>query len=324
MLGRVEIVAAFPDRALAVDTDDVGHARFHQDLGAGHPRRPDARDDDVEVGHLLVDDLQRVLQRRQHNHRGAVLIVVEHRDVEQFLQPFLDLEALRRGDVFEVDAAEHRRDPLHALDDLVGARTVEADREAVDAGELLEEKRLAFHDGEGALGTDVAQTEHGGAVGDDGHGVLLDRQVVHPLGLGLDRLAHASHPGGVRHREIVAIADREQRQHLDLAALVHGERAVLPLEDLDTVETPHRVEHLLLMGLARAVDDDVFIEGRVLGLEALHRPDVAAYLADRHGQSAEHPRFVGEAGANANGVGSSGGTGHPIDGSGARRRFPNQ
>ena len=36
------------------------------------------------------------------------------------LQLLLDLEATRRGDVFEVDAAEHRLEPLHGLDQLVG------------------------------------------------------------------------------------------------------------------------------------------------------------------------------------------------------------
>ena len=91
-------------------------------LADRHAGRADAGDDHVEVDHLLVDDLQRVLERGQHDHRGAVLVVVEDRDVEQLLEPLLDLEALRRGDVLEVDAAEHRRDAHDGLDDLVGGR----------------------------------------------------------------------------------------------------------------------------------------------------------------------------------------------------------
>ena len=35
------------------------------------------------------------------------------------LEPVLDLEAARRGDVLEVDAAEARREPHDGLDDLV-------------------------------------------------------------------------------------------------------------------------------------------------------------------------------------------------------------
>ena len=68
------------------------------------------------------------------------------------LQPVLDLEAARRRDVLEVDAAEAGRDALDGLDDLVGVLGVQADREGVDAGELLEEHRLALHDRHRRLG----------------------------------------------------------------------------------------------------------------------------------------------------------------------------
>ena len=78
------------------------------------------------------------------------------------------------------------------------------------------------------------------------------------------------------------------------------------------------------MLLARAVDDDVLVQGFVLGLEPLHGPDVAAYLADGDGEPSQHARHVVEPDVNANRIGSGGGTGHPIDGSGAGRRFPNQ
>ena len=56
----------------------------------------------------LAGQLDRVQQRGHHDDRGAVLVVVEDRDVELLLQPVLDLEAARRGDVLEVDAAERR------------------------------------------------------------------------------------------------------------------------------------------------------------------------------------------------------------------------
>ena len=86
----------------------------------GHAGGADAGDDDPEVLHLLVDDAQRVLEGGERDDGGAVLVVVEHRDVEQLLEAVLDLEARRRGDVLEVDAAEHRGDAHDRLDDLVG------------------------------------------------------------------------------------------------------------------------------------------------------------------------------------------------------------
>ena len=86
------------------------HAGGQQHLRAGDAGRADARDDDLEIVHLLADDLQRVDQGGEHDDGGAVLVVVEDRDVERLAQPLLDLEAARRGDVLEVDAAEGRGD----------------------------------------------------------------------------------------------------------------------------------------------------------------------------------------------------------------------
>ena len=44
---------------------------------------------------------------------GAVLVVVEDRDVHQLAQALLDDEAFRRLDVLEVDAAEGRAEIAH-------------------------------------------------------------------------------------------------------------------------------------------------------------------------------------------------------------------
>ncbi len=135
-----------------------------------------------------------------------MLIVVEDRDVEGRLQALLDLEALRGGDVLEVDPAEHGGQADHGLDDLVGVAHVEADREAVDAGELLEQERLALHHRQGRLRADVAEAEHGRAVGDDGDRVLLDGQVVHARRVGGDDVAHPGHTRRVGHGQVVPVA----------------------------------------------------------------------------------------------------------------------
>ena len=160
-----------------VAADHVPDAGVEEDVGDGDAGRADAGHDDPDVLDPLVDDPERVQQRREHDDRGAVLVVVEDGDVELGAQPLLDLEAARRRDVLEVDAAEAGRDRLHDRDDLVGVLRVEAERPGVDAAELLEQQRLALHHRHRRLRADVAEAEHGGAVGDDRDGVLLDRQV---------------------------------------------------------------------------------------------------------------------------------------------------
>ncbi len=136
-----------------------------------------------------------------------MLVIVEDGDVEGLAQPGLDLEAARRGDVLQVDAREARGDRLDDRDDLVGVLGVEADRPGVDTGEALEEGRLALHDGQRGHRADVAETQHGGAVGHDCDGVALDGEAARVLGVLGDRHAHAGHARGVDHREVVTVAD---------------------------------------------------------------------------------------------------------------------
>ena len=195
---------------------------------------------DRDVLDLLADDPERVQQRGQDDDRGAVLVVVEDRDVELGAQPLLDLEAARRRDVLEVDAAEAGRDRLHDRDDLVRVLRVEAERPGVDAAELLEQQRLALHHRHRGLGADVAEPEHGGAVGDDGDGVLLDRQVPGRVAILRDRHADAGDARRVGHREVVARLHGHLRAHLDLAAEVHQERAVGDALDLDALDAAER------------------------------------------------------------------------------------
>ena len=110
--------------------------------------------------------MQRVDQPGRGDDRGAVLIVVEHRDVEQLAQPLLDDEALRRLDVFEIDAAEGRVQIAHAVDELVDVAGVDLEIDRIDVGKALEQRRLALHDRLRRERAEIAEAEHRGAVRD--------------------------------------------------------------------------------------------------------------------------------------------------------------
>src|SRR5882672_12659422 len=95
-------------------------------------------------------------------------------NVQLFFESRFDLEATRRGDVFEVDPAKGNGDCFDGAHDLVRVFRVEAYRKSIDAGELLEEHRLSFHYRHRRRRPNIAKAEHGRAVGDYGNGVLLD------------------------------------------------------------------------------------------------------------------------------------------------------
>ncbi len=76
------------------------------------PAAPTPETSDPDVGELFVYDAQCVDQGCQGHNGGAVLVVVEHRNVQLFAETVLDLEAARRGDVFKVHAAVDGRECL--------------------------------------------------------------------------------------------------------------------------------------------------------------------------------------------------------------------
>ena len=281
-----------------IAADHGADAGIHEDVGHRDTGGTDAGRHDRDVLDPLVDDPERIEQRREHHDRRAVLIVVEDGDVELRPQPLLDLEAAWGGDVLEVDAAEAGRDRLHDRDDLVRVLRVQAERPRVDAAELLEQERLALHHGHRGLGADVAEPEHGGAVGDDGDGVLLDRQVPRQVAICGDRLADARHARGVRHREVVAGLDRDLRLHLDLAAEVHQEGAVRDVLDLDALDSADALDDPLEVIRVGCVDGHVADLDPLLDADEVNRSERAAGLADRARETPERARRVRQAHAN--------------------------
>jgi hypothetical protein len=100
--------AAFVDHAGQVGDPDVlaPHAQLDQQAQAGQRRGAGAAGHELDLGDVLAHHLQRVEHRRADHDGRAVLVVVEDRDLHALAQLALDVEAVRRLDVFEVDAAE--------------------------------------------------------------------------------------------------------------------------------------------------------------------------------------------------------------------------
>ncbi len=80
----------------------------------------------------LSDYLQRVDDARKNDDGGAVLVVMEHRNIQRFFQPFFNFKAAGGADVFQIDAAEAGSDPGDGLDDFLRILGVQADRNGVD------------------------------------------------------------------------------------------------------------------------------------------------------------------------------------------------
>ena len=224
--------AALVDDALRVGHQHVlgPHAQVHVQVGAGDARRARARDHDLHVLDLALGQLERVQERRRRDDRGAVLVVVEDGDVHLRDQPLLDLEALRRADVLEVDPAEGRLEQLHRLDHELGVFGRELDVEHVDARKALEQDALALHHGLAGQRPEIAQPEHRGSVRHDRDQVPARGVLERVVGVLLDLEAGLGDPGRVGHREVARGEHALGRDDLDLpglALLVVVERLLL-------------------------------------------------------------------------------------------------
>ena len=141
---------------------------------------------------------------------------MEDRDRHALAQLLLDVEAFRRLDVLEVDAAEGGLQGGHDVDQLVLVELGQLEVEDVDAGELLEQHALAFHHRLGGERADGAQPQHGGAVGHHRHQVGARRQLGRRAGIAHDLVAGGRHARRIGEREVALGGQRLGRDDLDL------------------------------------------------------------------------------------------------------------
>ena len=133
---------------------------------------------------------------------------MEHRNAHTRLQLLLDVEALGALDVLKVDAAEGRLQRRYDIHEPVDVLLLDLDVEHVNAGELLEQHCFAFHHRLGCQRADVAEAEHGGAVGDDADQVLARGQFGRLRRIIDDGLAGGGHAGGIGEGQIALVSQR--------------------------------------------------------------------------------------------------------------------
>src|SRR5208337_2208158 len=196
--------AAFVDHTLGIAEDDVFALDAQADivLGAGDARRPGAIDDQTNLVDGLAHNFQRIQQRGSRDDGGTMLVIMEDWDLHRLLQRLLDVEALRRFDVLQIDAAKSGFQQLAELDNLVGIMSVDFKVEHVHIGKAFKQDTLTFHDGLAGEGTDVSQAEDGSSVAYNGNQVALRGVFESIVGVLFDIQAWIRHSGGVSQAQV--------------------------------------------------------------------------------------------------------------------------
>jgi hypothetical protein len=185
--------------ALSVDEEDVlaRHAQPYVVLRCRYRGSARARENHFERLDLFADALERVEERRSRDDCSSVLVVVEDRDLHRLPERLLDVEAIGRANVLEVDATHRRLEELAESDHVLRILRPDFQIEDVEIRELLEEIPLALHHRLAGERPDVAQTEDSGSVGDDGDEVPLGRVLVSVVRVVLDLEAGKGNARGV-------------------------------------------------------------------------------------------------------------------------------
>ncbi len=182
---------------------------------------------------------------------------------------------------------------LHDPDDLLGVLRVQDDRPRIDPAEPLEQRGLAFHHRQRRRRSEVAEAQHGRAVGDHRHRVALDGQAPGVVGVLGDREADAGDAGGVGAGQFVAGAERDLRVHLDLAAEVEQERTVGDLAHLEAIDLGQLGHYMVGMGHVCRVARDVGDDSEVVGVDDVERRHDGAGIADGRCYAADSGRIGG-------------------------------
>ena len=219
LLARPEALPSRMDVALAVEHRDVlqPNPELHVEVEAGHGRRASTTDHEPHVFGLLPGEFQCVDQGRTTDDGGAMLVIVHDRDVEFFLEATLDFKSFWGLDVLEVDAPEGGCNGLHRLDEGVHVGSIHFDVKAVEVSKDLEQDPLALHHRLAGIGTDVPQSQHGGAIADHRDEVALGRVLVDVFGVLGNLQAGFGHARGVRQAQVALGAVRLGRDDLHLA-----------------------------------------------------------------------------------------------------------
>jgi hypothetical protein len=207
LVGVHQFDSPFVHQAGQIGDPDVlaPQAQLDQQAQAGQRGSTGAAGHQLDLADVLAHHLQRVEHGCTHHDGRAMLVIVEDRDLHALAQLAFDVEAVRRLDVLEVDAAEGGLHRGNHVAQLVQVLLVELDVEDVDAGELLEEHRLAFHHRLGGQRADVAQAQHGSAVGDHAHQVAAGGVAEGIRRVGHDLFAGRGHAGAVGQRQVALV-----------------------------------------------------------------------------------------------------------------------
>ena len=140
---------------------------------------------------------------------------MEYGNVADFLQPALDFKAARRGDVFEIDAAERAGNQADCLHDFIHILGADANRERIHTGKRLEQRTFALHHRHARFRPDIAQTKNCGSIRNNGDQIRASGQFIGLIHVAVNDHARLGNARRIGERKIMAVIDGYAGNDLD-------------------------------------------------------------------------------------------------------------
>ena len=207
--------ASFVDNALYIRHPDIfqRQAQINHEIQARKRRGTCPRYNNLDLVDILANDFQAIDKGRRNANRSAVLIIVKNRDAHALTQLALNRKALRRLDVFEIDAAKSWFQTRDNLNELVRILLIDFNIKNIDSRKLFKQYRFAFHNGFGSQRPDIAKPQDRGAIGDHANEIASRRVAKSICRIGNNLLARRRNTWRISQCQITLIGQHLGRRN---------------------------------------------------------------------------------------------------------------
>src|SRR3990167_6914192 len=147
-LEMIDVFARLTNNPAAIYQDKIPYTELEKEIGDSIAGRTRPDNHQGALFYIFSYYSESVDEARENHHGRAVLIVMKNRDVEKRFQLPLYLETAGRGDIFQIDAAEHRRDILDRSHNFFRILGSEHERKRIDNSHRFEKHAFPLHHGE--------------------------------------------------------------------------------------------------------------------------------------------------------------------------------
>jgi len=223
-LARNDVLALVVKYAPAVAGDNLvqADATGPQEPERGHVGCAHADHGESGIADIAVGELEGIEQPGEEYGGCPLLVIMEDRDLDGGIgsQHVQHLKTAWLGNVLEIDAPKGRLDEPHSADQVFRRPGIQAERDGIDASQVLKEQRLALHNRHPRARANIAQAEHARAIGNDRHRIGFVGIVVNELRIGRDGSAGCGNARRIPDGKVIPIPHRHLGSGLDLAAVV--------------------------------------------------------------------------------------------------------